>query len=433
VTVERVFLSDFNSIPDMTIAPDVSGVDLDALLGFVEVFVRRFVVMSEAQAVAATLWVAHTHAIDAFETTPYLGVGSPTKRCGKSRFFDVLELLVARPWKVVTPSEAVVFRKIEADSPTLLLDEIDAIFKDKNGNTEPLRALLNAGNRRGTKVPRCVGPTQQLVSFSVFCAKALAGIGKLPDTIGDRAIEIKLARKAPGETVARFRRREALATAEPLRAGLEAWAPTAVASLEQARPAVPEQLDDRAEEAWEPLLAIAELAGGDWPDRARTAALALSTGEARDEEELGLRLLADCRAAFERADDDKLSTSRLIELLAEDDEASWGDWYGSAIKPRSVSHLLRPFGVRSRNIRVGESIAKGYHRDDFLDAWNRYPAISAPVSATSATTAWLSQKQGDFIRYNGGSVADRKQAANPHEQSDVADVADRTPIPGDEA
>jgi hypothetical protein len=429
---DRVNVDDFNDVPDMTISPDLAGVDLDGLLGFIEGFLRRFVVMLESQAVAVALWVAHTHVLDAFETTPYLSVTSATKRCGKSRLFDELELLVARPWKVVTPSEAVVFRKIEADKPTLLLDEIDAIFKDRNGNTEPLRALLNAGNRRGTKVPRCVGPTMQLVSFSVFCAKALAGIGQLPDTIGDRSIEIKLARKAPGETAARFRRREAAAIAEPLRTELAKWGSAAVAALESARPAVPEQLDDRAEEAWEPLLAIAELAGGAWPDRARRSALGLSTGEARDEEELGLRLLGDCRAAFEHAADDKLFTSRLIELLAEDDEAPWSDWYGATIKPRAVSRLLRPFGIRPRNVRVDESQAKGYHRDDFLDAWNRYPAVSDAVSVPSVPTAWLSQKQGDFIRPNEESGTDKKSVANPHEQRDGTDGTDRTPIPGDE-
>jgi hypothetical protein len=272
----------------------------------------------------------------------------------------------------------------------------------------------------------------QLVSFSVFCAKALAGIGQLPDTIGDRSIEIKLARKAPGETAARFRRREAAAIAEPLRTELAKWGSAAVAALESARPAVPEQLDDRAEEAWEPLLAIAELAGGAWPDRARRSALGLSTGEARDEEELGLRLLGDCRAAFEHAADDKLFTSRLIELLAEDDEAPWSDWYGATIKPRAVSRLLRPFGIRPRNVRVDESQAKGYHRDDFLDAWNRYPVVSDPVSVTSVTTPWLSQKQGESIRDNEGFVTDSESASNPHGYSDVTDVTDRTPIPGDE-
>jgi len=157
------------------------------LLDDVQAFLRRYVVLTDAQATAVVLWAAHTHAIDAFEVTPFLAITSPEKRCGKTRLLDVLELLVANPWRAVMPSEAVVYRKIAADAPTLMLDETDAIFNTKNTNTEPLRALLNAGNRRGTSVPRCVGPTQQVVNFEVFGPKALAGIGLLPDTVADRS------------------------------------------------------------------------------------------------------------------------------------------------------------------------------------------------------------------------------------------------------
>lgn len=207
-------------------------------------FIRGYVIVSQAQAAAIGLWVAHTHALDAFETTPFLGINSPTKRCGKTRLLDVLELLVARPWRVITPSEAVLYRKIEKITPTLLFDETDAIFNSRNGDTEPLRALLNAGNRRGTSVPRCVGPQQQLVDFSVFCAKALAGIGVLPDTITDRSIVIRMARKRRDEEARRFRHREADERAERLRVDLESWGQYAAPTLEHSRPAG--ELDESA-------------------------------------------------------------------------------------------------------------------------------------------------------------------------------------------
>lgn len=398
--------------------------DLDLLLEELVMFVRRYVVMSERQLVAVALWAAHTHALDAFETTPYMSITSATKRCGKSRLFDVAELVVARPWRVVTPSEAVLFRKIESACPTLLLDEADAIFAEKNGATEPLRGLLNAGNRRGTTVPRCVGPTFTLTDFSVFCPKAVAGIGRLPDTIADRSIPIRLTRKAPGEQADRFRRREADAIAEPLREALTEWAAAADTMLADARPLVPAELDDRAEEAWEPLLAIAELAGGDWPARARAAAVELSTGEGREEDEAGLRLLADIRSVFSA---EKISTVSLIEKLCEDDEAGWGDWFGAPIKPRALGRLLGQFGIKSRNVRVDEGVVKGYHRSDFEDAWKRYPEVSDPVSATSATTASTSQKRRLSYPLHDHDVADTQQVANPHGFSDVADVAGGPP------
>jgi hypothetical protein len=241
-------------------------------------FVRRFVVLSDAQATAVALWVVHTHAFGA-DASPYLAVTSAEKRSGKTRLLDVLELLVAEPWRVVMPSEAVVFRKIDADQPTLLLDEVDAIFGPKaNGNAEGLRALLNAGNRRGTKVPRCVGPSQTLVTFSVFCAKALAGIGELPDTIADRAIQIRLKRRGPSETIERFRRRDVEESAATLRESARSWGAERTEALALARPELPEELDDRAQDAWEPLLAIADAAGGSWPETSRAAALELAEG-----------------------------------------------------------------------------------------------------------------------------------------------------------
>lgn len=81
-------------------------------------FVRRYVVVTDHQAVAIALWVVHTYALDEFDTVPYLAITSPEKRSGKSRLLDVLEELVQRPWRVVLPSEAVTFRKIERDCPT---------------------------------------------------------------------------------------------------------------------------------------------------------------------------------------------------------------------------------------------------------------------------------------------------------------------------
>lgn len=304
------------------------SVHLSDLLDVLVKLVRGYVVMSSTQANTVALWIAHTHALDAFETTPFLAVNSPEKRCGKTRLLDVLELVVARPWRTIMPSEAVLFRKIQAVAPTLMLDETDAVFDKSNGSTEPLRALLNAGNRRGTSVPRCVGPSMQLVDFSTFSAKALAGIGDLPDTVADRSIVVRLARKRPDEVARRFRRREALEYAEPLQQELSSWAQDAVADLETARPSVPEALDDRAEEAWEPLLAIAELAGGHWPERASQAALELSASREGEDESLGTWLLRDIRTLFAYRGDDRVSSVDLAASLNELEESPWGDIRG---------------------------------------------------------------------------------------------------------
>ena len=224
------------------------GVDLDATLLLVESLLRRWVVFpDEAGPVAVALWVVHTYIVDHFDASPYLAVTSPEKRSGKTRLLDVLELVVARAWRVISPSEAVVYRKIQADVPTLLLDEVDAIFGPKAPVAyEGLRALLNAGHRAGTTVPRCVGEGTKIAvqDFSVYCPKAIAGIGKLPDTVADRSIPIHLRRRRREEPVERFRYREALERTRQVARDLATWSETA--DLTDSRPALPDELDDRA-------------------------------------------------------------------------------------------------------------------------------------------------------------------------------------------
>jgi hypothetical protein len=400
---------------------------LDALVELI----RAYVVMSAEQADAAALWAAHTHALDAFETTPFLDLTSPEKRCGKSRTLDVLELIVARPWRTIMPTEAVLYRKIAATSPTILLDEADAIFDKSNGSTEPLRALLNAGNRRGTSVPRCVGPTQELVDFPTFCAKALAGIGQLPDTVRDRSIVLRLERKRPDEQARRFRRREALEIAEPIAQELASWAQAALPDLEAARPDIPEALNDRAEEAWEPLLAIAELAGGAWPERARRAALELSAAGEAEDEALGPWLLRDIRDVFDARGVDRLSSADLAAALNEIETSPWGDIRGRSLDARALARRLRHFGVRPRKVRLDdERTLQGYRLEDFEDAFARYLGTSERNTGTtrmdtgfaadsrtehvpdrdSRKPAWLSQCSG--VPDKNPQQGEREQASS---------------------
>jgi hypothetical protein len=99
---------------------------LKNILAQLEAFLGRYIVFrSPAQATVIAVWIAHSHAIEATDFTPYLHISSPEKRCGKSRLLDLLVLLVRAAWAVVSPSEAVVYRKISSSCPTLLLDEAD--------------------------------------------------------------------------------------------------------------------------------------------------------------------------------------------------------------------------------------------------------------------------------------------------------------------
>jgi hypothetical protein len=147
-----------------------------ALLGEISALLRRFVVMSVAQALVVALWTIHTYLFEASDATGYLAVTSPEKRSGKTRLLEVLDLLVARPWFTGRTTAAVLPRKIDADSPTLLLDESDAAFNSDKEYSEALRGVLNTGHRRGGKTTVCVGqgPSIGFKDFATFCPKAIA-------------------------------------------------------------------------------------------------------------------------------------------------------------------------------------------------------------------------------------------------------------------
>jgi hypothetical protein len=181
-------------------------------------FIRRYVALSEEQAVLIALWIVHTHALDAADTTPYVNVKSAEKRSGKTRLLEVLSLLAAGSWLTGRVTAAVLVRKVAAEVPALLLDESDAALKGDREYAETLRGVLNAGFRRGGVTSLCVGQGANITyeDFAVYCPKVIAGIGKLPDTVADRSIPIELRRRRPSEKVERFRLRKVGPEALPI-------------------------------------------------------------------------------------------------------------------------------------------------------------------------------------------------------------------------
>ena len=396
------------------------------LLAELVAVLRRFVVMTEAQAAVAALWVLHAHAIDAADTTPYLAVTSAEKRSGKSRLLEVLAELVPNPIEAANISEAALFRALGADGGcTLLFDEIDGTFGPKARDKEDLRALVNAGYRRGARAYRCVGEgaRQRVEAFPVFGPKALAGIGELPDTIADRSNPVRLHRRSRTEAIARGRRRTIVAATEQLRGGIERWAKAALEGLRGMEPELPDELDDRAQDGAEPLLAIAEQAGGEWPTRARAALVELHGERTADDDSWGVQLLADIRAVF--GDADRLPSAELLDRLRADDEAPWAGWGEKGLQPRGLGKLLGPYGIKSRTIRPASGApCRGFLRSQFEDAFTRYLPPPGDLAVTSATTALESRKPPSAEALQPPLVTDGETAANPHSDADVADVAD---------
>lgn len=358
-------------------------------------FLARFVAYpSDAAHVAHVLWIAHTHIMDAWESTPRIAFLSPEPGSGKTRAIEITELLVPRPVEAVNGTPAYLFRKV-ADKdgrPTILFDEIDTVFGPKAKDNEEIRGLLNAGHRRGAVAGRCVvkGKLIETEEIEAYGALALAGLGGLPDTILSRSIVIRMRRRGPDEMVEPYRRRVHRSEGEALRERLVTWTASIGTRAGSAWPDMPASIVDRDADVWEPLLTIADLAGGEWPERARVSAVTLVTASKAGTPSLGVRLLADIRALFDSqrdlpgmSDSDQIATDKLLKGLMDLDESPWGDLRGKPLDARGLAQRLRAYEVKPTTIRLGAVTAKGYRRSDFLDAWQRYLPTS-PVTASEA-------------------------------------------------
>jgi hypothetical protein len=350
------------------------------LLNDVCAFLGRFIAYpSEHSQVAHVLWIAHCHVMGAWDTTPRLALLSPEPGSGKTRVLEVTELLVPRAVEAVNMSSAYLFRRINAKDglPTILYDEVDALFSGKGQTAEEIRALLNAGHRRGAMVGRCVvhGKTVKTEESPAFCAAALGGLGFLPDTLMSRSIVIRMRRRRPNEQVEPFRRRDVLPEGHALQRRLKTWAAGLVNELGIARPMMPAGIEDRAADCWEPLLAVADAAAGHWPDMAREAAVALVVAARDANPSLGIRLLEDIRTAFQM--DEKLPTEQLLYRLTELPESPWANIRGKPLDDRGLAARLRKYQVHPKTIRIGDRTPRGYERADFEDPWARYlPPLS---------------------------------------------------------
>lgn len=387
--------------PDATIPGSAAGLELvarqrldgAAILDDTAAFLSRFVAYpSDDCLTAAALWVAHAHAVDRFESTPRLAHLSPEPGSGKSRSLEVIETLVPRPIHAVNATSAALFRSISSDDgpPTILFDEIDTIFGPKAKESEDVRGMLNAGHRRGATALRCVvkGKQIELVEFPAFCAVALAGLGDMPDTLMARSIVIRMRRRAPHERVEPFRHRLNAAEGATIGTRLARWTEQVGDDLEAAFPDLPQGIEDRNADLWEPLLAIADAAGGEWPERARRSAVALVALSMERPATLGVRLLQDLYTSFTSLSVQAFSTATAVDFLVGMDESPWGDLRGKALDARGLAKRLRPYDIKPKNIRIGASVVKGYERSDFLDAWTRYlPAEPHPGPEDSATAA----------------------------------------------
>ncbi|MGO9418991.1 DUF3631 domain-containing protein, partial [Roseiarcus sp.] len=341
------------------IEPWPHSVDGAAMLDELVQALRGYVILSSAQADAIALWAAFTHVHDAFDVSPRLVVKSPQKRSGKTTLFSALARVVARPRGASGITPSALLRIIELHGPTMLIDEMDALMGRDKEMGQALRGLMNSGFNRDFATVTMNVPTRdggyEPREFSTWCALALAGIGELPETVRDRSIEIEMKRKLKTETVKRLRRRDGADLKEVARK-LVRLAQDNFEALRAAEPRMPGGLNDRAADAWEPLVAIADLAGGEWPQRARTTALALSREDlaASKDDDIDTILLSDVRDAFTSEGADQLSSETLTNYLIGLEGRPWAEWKnGRPLTKFQLSRRLKKYGARSSSLNLG--------------------------------------------------------------------------------
>jgi len=375
------------------------------ILDQIQDFVGRFIVFpNEHSKIAHTLWIAHTHLIEAFYTTPRLAILSAERRCGKTTLLRITKLLTQKPYSIVAPSPAALYTLIECSDvpPTLLLDEIDRTYERKD--TADMTAIVDAGFQADQTVPRVsMEPKRHVEHFKVFCPMLLAGIdnGRLPDTILDRSIAIRLKRRAD-EKLETFRARTITAEGNALGEKVAAWAKGVFERAKYVVPSMPDTIKDRDADKWEALFIVARLADvtdgtdatavtgkvGYWETKARNAALAFQAEDKETEPtsngELLLRDIECILGNYRFGSKEAIQTEALLNRLHAINESPWGTYFhGKPLDARGLAGLLRPHGIRPTTIRFDKDTeAKGYYKADFADAWKRY----LPTHPTTAVT-----------------------------------------------
>jgi putative DNA primase/helicase len=405
-------------------------VDGQALIDRLVHSIRDYVVLSYDEALGVALWILFAHAHDWFFTSPRLHISSPEKQCGKSTLLRVIGPMVPRHLGTENITGAALFRTIEAYRPTLLIDEADTFIND----SEDTRGILNAGHQKDGVVIRTVGDDYEPRTFSVWCPIVIAGIGRIPATLEDRSVQIRLHRRIAGERVKRLRldRREHLAE---IGSKAARWISDHEQSIRAGDPDLPDALSDRGRDNWRPLVTIADVINPECGERARAAAIAISGLTGDDDTSVNVMALADIWNLFEERRTDRLPTSDLVNAFNDMDERPWAEWRrGKGMSGSSLSRLLKPFKIRPKDIRFGQSVVKGYTKEVLADAYQRYvkapnaPATPIPVNRT-ATPQHLNEinELGEIrTATNHVDVADGN-GVNPLKYNDCSGVADGNP------
>ena len=336
---------------------------------------RRHVALEKGYPELLVVWAMHCHCYEAFQITPRLRITSPVPECGKTLVLEVLARLTPRSQRTEHITSAAMFRFIDKYRPILLVDEADTFLR-KNGD---LRGIIDSGHRKDGSFVRAkkVGGEYEPYPSKTFAPMALAGLGELHSAIVSRSLTVKMQRlpvdvEITELTLAHY------PCLESLNRKAARWAADHFKALVNANPDMPQGVINRHRDNWKPLLAIADAAGSQWPETARTIALRL-TAKAGEDADPKIMLLEDIRKIFTKTGKEALSSKALCDHLATMEDCPWGEWqYGKPMTMRQLAAQLRPFGVSPGTVRFKATTFKGYRKKQFEESWERYPLPSFP-------------------------------------------------------
>ena len=356
------------------VEPWPEPVDGDSLLRDIIKRIQRHVVISYDGALVITLWIVLSWVHDEIAThSPILNINSAEPESGKSTTMGLVAFLMPKCIASVEVSEAAIYRAIRRWAPSFCFDEFDNILADDD--KAALRSVINSGHTRGQGVLRCIGDDKVPELFPTFAPKAIGMVGrKLPPATLSRCIFVELRRRRKDEFVEKFKHQDDSELAD-LRRRLRRWAIDNQDTLRDAKPSMPEELQNRRADNWQVQLAIADLCSGaeDFGDKARAAAVKIE-GKT-DNSTIGVRLLADIKSLFDA--DPKthcMSSAAMVASLIKDEEKPWAEFTrGKPLTQNRLAKLLGAYRITSQTVTPpGKKDAKGYYRSQFEDAWSYY-------------------------------------------------------------
>ncbi len=368
-------------------------------LDLVENYFKRYVTYPSLHALTAhVLWVVHTYLMALWDITPRMGFFSPEPGSGKSRALEVSRRVAHNPMPTASITGASFMRMVHKGDYTIFIDELEGIYgsaaaRDANST---LTSVLNAGFESDAVAHRCEAKTNKPEIFNIYAPVMMAGLkrAKLPDSLKSRMIAIDMKRRLPGKTEADFRKRHAESEARPIREALEKWCDEAEGKINLDDIVLPSDIRDRDADIWEPLFAIAQVAGGDWPERVTEAARWFVNTRVDDSaDSSGLRLLRDCVVVLEHTHTCKPDwlRSQLFNMI----DSPWSTWgkNGTGITTFMLKQWLKDYGIKPYAVKVGGDVVKGYHLKQFKEELARYPEPTGP------------QPEGDgYTGYSGYSI-----------------------------